>query len=65
MGDSGNDFIAGDIFIGPNYESHLAAGLGTQADTHGAADMIHGGSGQDQLYGGGGNDTIFGGAERT
>ncbi|MEQ1825436.1 MAG: LamG-like jellyroll fold domain-containing protein, partial [Pirellula sp.] len=62
IGDAGNDFIAGDIFIGSTYLTHTAAGIGTQADTHGANDLIHGGSGEDQLYGGGGNDTMFGGA---
>jgi len=61
-GEAGNDVAFGDIFIGPTYLTQALAGLGTQADTHGADDIIHGGAGEDQLFGGGGNDTIFGGA---
>ncbi len=45
-----------------DYLTHFAANLGTQADTHGANDLLLGGGGEDQLYGGGGNDTVWGGA---
>ena len=62
VGDSGDDLILGDEFIGPNYETHVLANIGTEIDTHGAGDFIHGGSGTDQLFGNGGDDTIWGGA---
>ncbi|MEZ6088778.1 MAG: hypothetical protein R3C05_12290 [Pirellulaceae bacterium] len=38
------------------------AGIGTEADVHGADDKIFGGSGEDQPFGGGGDDDL--GAER-
>ncbi|MEZ6089229.1 MAG: calcium-binding protein [Pirellulaceae bacterium] len=54
-GGSGNEFIVGDQFAGPDYATR------TDADVNGADDLILGGSGEDQLFGGGGNDTIWGG----
>ena len=56
VGGSGNDFITGDEFAGPNYEER------TDADVTGANDVLLGGSGEDQLFGGGGDDEIWGGS---
>ncbi len=61
-GDGGNDYIAGDAYVGPSYLTHTLANIGTQADTNGAADVLVGGAGEDQLYGGGGNDALWGGS---
>ncbi|MCC6508377.1 MAG: hypothetical protein IT423_04670, partial [Pirellulaceae bacterium] len=67
----GNDYVAGDITVGPDNSTHaqanviLPAGVTnvvTRADTHGGADRIFGGGGEDQLYGGGGDDIIWGGS---
>ncbi|MEM7314292.1 MAG: calcium-binding protein, partial [Planctomycetota bacterium] len=55
VGDSGNDFVHGDILLGPELLENIAAA------TTGANDILQGGGGDDQLYGGGGNDEIWGG----
>ncbi|MCP5307613.1 MAG: hypothetical protein H6953_19580, partial [Chromatiaceae bacterium] len=57
VGESGNDFIGGDLLRGPAYADNLIA------DIEGADDELRGGSGEDQLLGGGGNDVIWGGAD--
>ena len=57
VGETGNDFIGGDLLRGPRYIDNQIA------DIDGADDEIRGGSGEDQLLGGGGNDLIFGGAD--
>ena len=60
-GDEGNDYIAGDLLLGPSNLPQLP-GVPTSPEIQGADDILVGGSGEDQLYGGGGNDTIWGGA---
>ena len=57
IGDSGNDYLHGDYLAGPRYAQNAFA------DTRGADDEIHGGSGEDQAFGGGGNDLIWGGGD--
>ena len=57
VGETGNDFIAGDLVLGPRYIDNPLA------DVVGANDLILGGSGEDQLLGGGGDDTIWAGAD--
>ena len=56
-GQSGNDFIGGDLLRGPRYIDNQVA------DLEGSDDLLLGGSGEDQLLGGGGEDTIWGGAD--
>ena len=57
VGETGNDFIAGDLVRGKRYLDNELA------DIEGADDLIIGDSGEDQLLGGGGDDTIWGGGD--
>jgi Ca2+-binding RTX toxin-like protein len=57
LGDSGNDYLHGDLLSGPRYAES------ERADLDGANDVEIGGTGEDQIYGGGGNDTLWGHAD--
>ena len=57
IGDGGNDYLHGDYLSGPRYAQN------TFADTRGAPDEIHGGTGEDQIFGGGGGDLVWGGGD--
>jgi len=57
QGGTGNDYLHGEYLAGPALAENFLANV------TGAADEMHGGSGEDQLLGGGGNDILWGGAD--